>query len=158
MSVLAQMLPLLLWLLAGAAAAVAAFRFTRGSLNLVLLSVACALLVIPFVLLVPIGMSVQAVATESIGGTATAPAAYTQARETMFLESQGGVALRVLLVPVALATLPLLAWPAGRLRVPATALSAALLGAVVLLGAASLGLLYVPSALAAALALARQLD
>ena len=158
MAVLAQALPLLLWLLVGAVAALVVHRVTRGELPLIVLSVACTLLAIVFLLLVPLGtaVSVQTAATAAPGTVGATTATGTETRRVTSFESQDAGALRLLLVPVAVAALPLAARPFGRARPPALVLSTLLLGVVTLLGAASLGLLYAPSTLAMALALARR--
>jgi hypothetical protein len=157
---LAQVLPLLLWLLAGAAAALAVHRLTRGELPLIVLSVGCTVLAIAFLLLVPVGtaVSVRTATTAAPGTTGATMTTRAQTRQLMFLETQGAGALRLLLVPVGIAALPLAARPVRRARTPAVVLSTLLLGVVTLLGAASLGLLYAPSTLAMALALARRRD
>ena len=103
---------------------------TRWLLTALLLTVLLALLV----LLLPLGSS-------SSGGGSTGP---TDPARVSLLRQEGWGVAAVVLIPVLLCAAPLLA--RGRARRPVTVVTTGLLGAVVVLGAASVGLLYLPSA------------
>lgn len=95
-------------------------------------------------LLVPLGKSVS---VDASGGS-------TRSSYTL-LESEGSGILVVLAIPVALAAASVLGVLTGRAWL--TRAAALLLAIGVLLGAASIGLFFVPSAIAVAIAASRQL-